>query len=98
MWRCDPRIPDGVRLRFESHVRAVPERGATTTAWALTNTASLNSASPFGSWLGEPEEQVATNDDRMDQVVFAAGQLWGGVNTVIGTSNGKGTWVGHVAP
>ena len=44
---------------------------------------------PFGDSLGEPEEQVATNDDRMNQVVYAAGKLWSGVNTVIRTSNGK---------
>ena len=43
---------------------------------------------PLGSALGEPETLVATNDDRMNQVVYAAGKLWGGVNTVIRTSNG----------
>jgi hypothetical protein len=46
---------------------------------------------PFGDSLGEPEEQVATNDDRMNQVVYAAGKLWGGVNTVVRTSKGKST-------
>ena len=46
---------------------------------------------PLGDAVGEPEEQVATNDDRMNQVVYAAGTLWGGVNTVIRTSNGKST-------
>ena len=43
---------------------------------------------PFGNSLGEREEQLATNDDRMNQVVLAAGKLWSGVNTVIRTSNG----------
>ncbi len=43
---------------------------------------------PFGDALGEHEEQVATNDDRMNQVVYAAGNLFGAVNTVIRTSNG----------
>jgi hypothetical protein len=31
----------------------------------------------------EPLEQLATNDDRMNQVVFADGKLWSGVNTII---------------
>jgi hypothetical protein len=43
---------------------------------------------PLGSSLGEQEELVATNDDRMNQVVYAAGNLWGGVNTVVRTSSG----------
>ena len=38
--------------------------------------------------LGEHEEQVATNDDRMNQVVYADGKLWSAVNTVVRTSNG----------
>jgi hypothetical protein len=79
--------------------------------WALTNTRSLNSATPtlgfthvvigsesygfppdalqkdgpipLGAALGEPLEKLAGNDDRMNQVVFAAGKLWSGVNTVV---------------
>ena len=43
---------------------------------------------PLGASLGESLEQVQTNDDRMNQVVYAAGKLWSGVNTVIRTSNG----------
>ena len=43
---------------------------------------------PLGSSLGESLEQVQTNDDRMNQVVYAAGKLWSGVNTVVRTSNG----------
>jgi hypothetical protein len=43
---------------------------------------------PLGASLGEQEEQVATNDDRMNQAVYAAGKLWSGVNTVVRTSNG----------
>ena len=46
---------------------------------------------PLGSAVGEKEEQVATNDDRMNQVVYADGKLWSGVNTVIRTSNGAST-------
>ena len=85
--------------------------------WALTNTASLDTATPavtltspavltsetygqppnadqkkgpipLGNAVGERVTQLATNDDRMNQVVYAAGKLWGAVNTVIRTSNG----------
>jgi hypothetical protein len=46
---------------------------------------------PLGDEVGNREELVATNDDRMNQVVYAAGKLWSGVNTVIRTSNGEGS-------
>ena len=46
---------------------------------------------PLGQSLGESLEQVQTNDDRMNQVVYAAGKLWSGVNTVVRTSNGAST-------
>ncbi len=46
---------------------------------------------PLGKSVGDPEALVATNDDRMNQVVYANGQLWSGVNTVIRTSNGAST-------
>jgi hypothetical protein len=81
--------------------------------WALTNTASLNTASPDVSLshvvidsevYGQPPDSaqkdgplplassvkpveqlefLAGNDDRMNQVVFAGGKLWSGVNTVV---------------
>jgi hypothetical protein len=38
---------------------------------------------PLGSSLGEPLPLVQANDDRMNQVVYANGQLWSGVNTVV---------------
>jgi hypothetical protein len=95
--------------------------------WAMTNTGSLNKASPnptltnvvidsevygqppdgqqspgsmplatvfiptiFGGKTPPTEklELIAGNDDRMNQVVFADGNLWSGVNTVVKTSNG----------
>lgn len=43
---------------------------------------------PLGTLLGEPLELVASNDDRMNQVVFANGLLWSGVNTIIQTETG----------
>ena len=96
-------------------------------AWALTNTSSLNSASPqltlqdpavlttepygapypFGvtqkdgptplrdalAALGYTDSlaQLNANDDRMNQVVYANGQLWAGLNTALGTPGTAGT-------
>jgi hypothetical protein len=37
---------------------------------------------------GGHEELIAGNDDRMEQVVYANGNLWAGLNTVIKTDNG----------
>lgn len=95
--------------------------------WALTNTSSLNNATPSPTLTtvvidsevyGQPPdgqqrpgptplatvfipqiyggktppteklELIAGNDDRMNQVVFADGKLWSGVNTVVKTANG----------
>jgi hypothetical protein len=38
---------------------------------------------PLGQALGEPEELLSSNDDRMNNVVFASGHLWGGLNTIV---------------
>lgn len=38
---------------------------------------------PLGTSLGEPLELIDTNDDRMNQVVYANGILWSGVNTPV---------------
>src|SRR5205085_10626624 len=35
---------------------------------------------------GRHLETLDTDDDRMNQVVFANGQLWAGLNTVVGTA------------
>ena len=85
-------------------------------AWAMTNTASLNTANPavnlefrvipsefytqppnatqkpgprpLGTSLGNPLLLIATNDDRTNQVVFADGKLWTGVNTSVRQEGG----------
>lgn len=36
---------------------------------------------PLGDSVGESLEQIQTNDDRMNQVIFADGKLYSGVNT-----------------
>jgi len=38
---------------------------------------------PLGTSLGDSEELLNTNDDRMNQVVFAGGILYGGVNSLL---------------
>ncbi len=45
---------------------------------------------PQGTSLGDSEGFLNTNDDRMNQVVFANGLLWSGVNTIIGDGNRTG--------
>lgn len=42
---------------------------------------------PLGQGFGERENRLAGNDDRMNQVVYANGNLWSGVNTVIGSGS-----------
>ena len=43
-----------------------------------------NARQPTGPGNFQPQ-MISTNDDRMNQVVFAAGKLYGGVNTILGT-------------
>jgi hypothetical protein len=84
--------------------------------WALTNTASLNTATPalqlnnavvstevygappsaqqkpgptpLADSVGNHEELLASNDDRLQQVVFAGGKLWMALNSVVQPENG----------
>ncbi len=84
--------------------------------WALTNTASLNTATPalhlanavvntevygappsaqqkpgptpLADASGSHEVLVASNDDRLQQVVFAGGKLWTALNSVVKPDNG----------
>ncbi len=43
---------------------------------------------PLGQSLNDHEELVASNDDRLQQVVYAAGKLWTALNSVAKTLNG----------
>jgi hypothetical protein len=38
---------------------------------------------PLAAELGEPVGHPTANDSRMNQVVFAAGRLWAGINTIV---------------
>lgn len=95
---------------------ALGTRANSIAAWALTDTASLNTSSPslslqavvlpseeytqppnatqkmgqipLGRAVHSPEEMVTANDDRLNQTVFADGQLWAGLNTTVKTQNG----------
>ena len=50
---------------------------------------------PLATSIGESEELIATNDDRMNQVVYANGLLYSGVNTIIGDGTRTGiAWFG----
>ncbi|HVC88313.1 MAG TPA: hypothetical protein VNC40_12925 [Gaiellaceae bacterium] len=48
----------------------------------------LYGAKNAGSSSAPQEELLAGNDDRMNQAVYANGQLWGALNTVVKTQNG----------
>jgi hypothetical protein len=41
----------------------------------------------LGSLVAEKEEFIATNDDRMQQPVFAAGRLWSALTTIVAVGN-----------
>jgi hypothetical protein len=45
---------------------------------------------PLAASIKEAEELIATNDDRMNQVVYANGLLYSGVNTIIGDGSRTG--------
>ena len=63
---------------------------------------SLQKAGPYplGQSLGEPEEFVDSGDDRMQNVVYASGHLWGGLNTIVsdGTNTNAGIAYFDVEP
>jgi hypothetical protein len=42
-----------------------------------------NGPHPLGRSVGEPVPEVEANDARMNQVVYANGRLWSGVNTIV---------------
>jgi hypothetical protein len=91
---------------------ALGTRASSIAVWSLTNTASLNTATPDvtlsavvvpselyaqppnsaqapGTLVIDPKlPLIAANDDRMNQVVYANGQLWSGVNTAVDTPQG----------
>ncbi len=52
------------------------------------NAIQKNGLIPLGDTVKDPEALIASNDDRMNQVVFAGGKLWSGVNSVVQTPNG----------
>jgi hypothetical protein len=46
---------------------------------------------PLGQSLRDKLNLLASNDDRMNQVVYSGGKLWSGVNTAVKTENGPTT-------
>jgi hypothetical protein len=53
---------------------------------------------PLGDTVGEPEATIDSNDDRMNQVVYAGGLLYSGVNTAVGAGDRVGVAYFIVAP
>lgn len=53
---------------------------------------------PLGTSVGQPENQLQANDDRMNQVVYANGLLYSAVNTVIGDGSRVGIAYFIVSP
>jgi hypothetical protein len=53
---------------------------------------------PLGASVNEPVPEVEANDSRMNQVVFAAGRLWSGVNTIVDPGPRDGIAWFSVAP
>jgi hypothetical protein len=47
------------------------------------NATQKTGPTPLGTSVGDPLELLASNDDRMNQVVYADGLLWSGVNTIV---------------
>lgn len=43
---------------------------------------------PLGTAVSGSLERLRANDDRMNQVVFSAGNLWSGVNTIVALNSG----------
>jgi hypothetical protein len=44
---------------------------------------------PLGESIPAPAGKLNSNDDRMNQVVYAGGLVWGGVNTIVQTQDGS---------
>ena len=58
----------------------------------------MDGARPLGTdVLGEPLNLLETNDDRMNQVVFAGGRLWSGLNTEVVTGAGPHAGIAYFA-
>jgi hypothetical protein len=64
----DPRLFDRT-VKSQVYGQPVPQR-------------QKNGIHPLGTSHNEPVPTVESNDARMNQVVFASGRLWGGVNTI----------------
>ena len=70
-----------------SNVVIGSESYASTLTWGVDQKPG---PTPLGDSVGEGLEQLNGNNDRMNQVVFANGLLWSGVNTLVGDGNRTG--------
>ena len=74
-----------VQLRSETYVDDLPIANPGTGAIAVDQKTGPN---PLGQALGLPLGQINANDDRMNQVVYADGRLWSGVDTALQSTSG----------
>jgi hypothetical protein len=116
----DGNVKTGVEF-FLSALQFVDTFDNRIAVWALTNSRSLDSASPnvnllfdvitsetygqpdpanqlageipLGTSVGNPEEFIATNDDRMNQTVFSKGLLFAGVNSKLSVGGADQTGI-----
>ena len=74
-----------VQVRSEAYVDDLPVSHPGFGGIAVDQRTGPN---PLGASLGEPLGQVNANDVRMNQVVYANGKLWSGVNTALQSTAG----------
>ena len=74
-----------VQLRSEAYVDDLPVSSPGFGGIADDQKTGPN---PLGQLVGEPLGQINANDVRMNQVVYANGKLWGGVNTALQSTTG----------
>jgi hypothetical protein len=74
-----------VQLRSEAYVDDLPVSSPGFGGIADDQKTGPN---PLGQLVGEPLGQINANDVRMNQVVYADGKLWGGVNTALQSTAG----------
>jgi hypothetical protein len=72
-----------VQIRSEAYVDQLPVPAPGLGGIAVDQ---KNGPNPLGALLGDPLGQINANDVRMNQVVYADGKLWSGVNTALQTT------------
>jgi hypothetical protein len=74
-----------VQLRSEAYVDDLP---ISSPGFGGISVDQKTGSHPLGESLGDPLGQVNANDVRMNQVVYAGGKLWAGLNTALQSTPG----------